>query len=247
MCRAVLADLHLGQGTGDFQRFEALTRWLAEQAPTEIIFVGDVFRALVGFPRFWTQEIRRALEALAALRERGIRVIWVEGNRDFFLEHRAMDPYRDRWVMAYGFACGGRRFLVEHGDLINRQDRLYRFWRRISKSRLTFWGAQLLPRPLALALMSNTERTLAQTNFTYRRGLPEEELRRAARDHFAAGVDVVLWGHFHKPWSFREGGKEAHVVPGWIDEGTVWVVDENGQLAVANLLTAGGVSATTLS
>ena len=228
--RAVLADLHFGQAPGDLERFLASMEEIRGSHPDEVVFLGDLFRALVGFPRFWDRRVRRGLEALARLREGGARVVLVEGNREFFLDVRDLDPFRDSAGPTHSFVAGGRRFLLEHGDLINRRDRAYRFWRAISKSGPARVWARLLPRRIAQRIVFGTETRLARTNFTYRMELPEDELRAAARRHFEAGVDVVLWGHFHRPWSMVEGGREAHVVAGWLETGTVVWIGDDGAL-----------------
>src|SRR5664280_2733603 len=84
--RAVLADLHVGQVPGDLDRFLATVAGLERRGAGEVVFLGDLFRALVGFSRFWDATVRRGLEELAALRRTGVRVVMVEGNRDFFLD-----------------------------------------------------------------------------------------------------------------------------------------------------------------
>jgi UDP-2,3-diacylglucosamine hydrolase len=228
--RAVLADLHVGQTPGDLERFLASMDEVRRRRPDEVVFLGDVFRALVGFSRFWDEGVRRGLEELASLRRGGARVVLVEGNRDFFLDAADLDPYRDATAAVHSFVAGGRRFLLEHGDLINRRDRSYRFWRAVSKSGPARLCARLLPRRVAQRLVLGTESRLAQTNFTYRKALPEEDLRSEARRHFDAGVDVVLWGHFHRAWSLVDGARQAHVVPGWAETGTVVWIGGDGRL-----------------
>ncbi|HUK11790.1 MAG TPA: metallophosphoesterase [Thermoanaerobaculaceae bacterium] len=229
MLRAVLADLHVGQVPGDLDRFVAAVETLRGRGAGEVVFLGDLFRALVGFSRFWDDTVRAGLEAVAALRRDGARVVLVEGNRDFFLDAPALDPYRDAAGTAHSFTAGGRRFLLEHGDLLNHRDRAYRFWRAVSKSGPARVWARLLPKGLARRIVLGTESRLKETNFTYRRELPLDDLESAARRHFAAGVDVVLWGHFHRAWSMREGSREARVVPGWMETGTVvWIGDDGG-------------------
>jgi len=228
--RAVLADLHVGQVEGDLERFLASLREVQRRGPDEVVFLGDVFRALVGYSRFWDPVVRRGLEELAALRAAGVRVVLVEGNRDFFLDAAELDPFRDASGTVHSFVAGGRRFLLEHGDLINRSDRSYRFWRAVSKSGPARVWARLLPRRVAQRIVLGTESRLAQTNFSYRKELPQDDLTAAARRHFAAGVDVVLWGHFHRPWSLVEGRRQAHVVPGWAETGAVVWITRDGAL-----------------
>ena len=230
MLRAILADLHVGQGAGDAERFTAALDELDARGVDEVIFLGDVFRTLIGYPKFWDRPVEAGLTRIAALRRRGARVVMVEGNRDFFLDSPAMDDFRDLSGSVHSFSAGGRRFLLEHGDLVNSRDRAYRFWRAVSKSRVARAWARTLPASVARRIVARTERKLAATNFSYRRALPESDLARQARQHFAAGVDTVLWGHFHKPWSLREGRHEAHVVPAWGEFGTIVTIHDDGEL-----------------
>lgn len=230
MQRAVLADLHLGQHDGDLGRFAATVQQLAERRVDEVVFLGDLFRTLVGFPRFWNDGIRAGLGLLRGLRSAGVRVVLVEGNRDFYLDGKALEPFLDLATGAHSFVVAGRRFLLEHGDLVNRRDRSYRLWRMISKSNFARFFAGVLPGPLARRIVTNTEARLATTNFSYRRTLPVEDLVAAARRHFRAGVHVVLWGHFHDPWEFREGRCEAFVVPAWMGAGQVVWIGADGEV-----------------
>jgi len=232
MIRAVLADLHLGQREDRFGRFLATVEDLRRGGAEEVIFLGDLFRTLIGFPKFWDELTQRGLEELRRLREAGIRVVLVEGNRDFFLDAGEMDPFRDLCGAVHSFAAGGRRFLLEHGDLVNRSDRSYRAWRAVSKSPAARLWARTLPLALARGIVRRTEARLAKTNFSYRRELPVDDLTAASRRHFAAGVDVVLWGHFHRPWRLEENGREAWVVPAWLESGAVVWIGEGGEISV---------------
>lgn len=196
------------------------------------MLLGDTFKALVGFSRFWDESIRAGLAELAALRDSGVRVVMVEGNRDFFLDAEELSPFRDRCGLAHSFAAGGRRFLCEHGDTINRRDHFYLFWRSISKSRLARGWAQMLPRRLAQLIVHGTEAQLAQTNFRHRKVLPQNLLETGARAHFASGVDVVFWGHFHRSWRFVESGREAIILPAWLSSRAVAWVDASGEVTI---------------
>jgi UDP-2,3-diacylglucosamine hydrolase len=230
MLRAVLADLHLNSVPGDLERFASVLRATRERGAHEVVLLGDLFRTLVGFPHFWDDAIRHGLEELRAARDCGVRVVLIEGNRDFFLDAPALGAFLDKTGPVHSFTAGGRRFLLEHGDLVNRRDRAYRMWRAISKSRTARLWARLLPAFVALRIVTGTEARLAQTNFSYRRALPEEDLAAAAHRHFRAGVDVVLWGHFHRGWQLASGTREARVLPSWEETGTVAWIDEQGRI-----------------
>lgn len=228
--RAILADLHLGYSTGDLDRFSHHMARVRARGAHEVVFLGDLFRALVGLPRFWDATVEAGLAELASLRRAGCRVVILEGNREFFLDSRHLDPYRDRSGLAHSFTAGGRRFLLEHGDLLNRRDRQYLFWRSLSKGKAARLCAHILPRFLARRIVTGTERQLAKTNFTYRTKLPVALMETGARRHFRAGVDVVLWGHFHRGWHFRDGTGEAFVVPAWQETETILWIDDDGTI-----------------
>lgn len=233
MLRAVLADLHLGERPDDVERFRRVADEALRRGVGELVLLGDIFRALVGFPHFWDETVRAGLAELHRLRRRGVRVVLVEGNRDFFLDVPSLAEYRDAATACHSFSVGGRRFLLEHGDLVNVRDWRYRVWRRLAKSGAARLWARLLPGSLARRVVSGTERRLARTNFDYRTRIPEERLARTAEVHFAAGVHVVLWGHFHHPWTHGDGRRLAAVVPAFGDYGVViWVNGESGDLTV---------------
>ncbi len=231
MLRAVVADLHLGERPGDLDRLRAVIDEVIRRGVGELVLLGDVFRALVGLPHFWDQTVRAGLEELARLRRAGARVVLVEGNRDFFLDDPALDDFRDVAATCHSFQAGGRRFLIEHGDLVNVRDWRYLAWRRLAKSEVARVWARLLPARLARRIVTTTEARLAKTNFSYRSRVPEDRLQLVAEAHFAAGVHVVLWGHFHHPWCFASGTRLAAVVPAFAAyRAVVWVLGDTGEI-----------------
>lgn len=183
----------------------------------EVIYLGDVCQYLIGLSKLWTDSVRELLSAWERLRSRGLRIVVVEGNRDFFLDGREMAPYLDLAARRYEFFAGGARFRLEHGDRVNRRDYQYRFWAGVSKCGPARIGARLLPGGLAVWIVQTMESRLAKTNRKFRYRKPVDDLVREARAAWAEGVDVLLWGHFHTPWICSQEGRVAMVVPAWLD------------------------------
>jgi UDP-2,3-diacylglucosamine hydrolase len=212
---AVIADSHLGGPGGDASELCAQLDALPDQGVDFLVLLGDIFHVWVGSRRFETAEVRKVLPHLRALRERGVRVDYVEGNRDFFL---AGSPYADAFdhiALETSFEVGGQKILAVHGDGLNERDRQYRFWRWLSKSPPSRFLILNLPGPLARRAVHSTERHLAQTNFRHRKRLPEAAIRRYGERRLAEGYDQLLVGHFHESHTYDLPHGRVRLLDAW--------------------------------
>lgn len=215
MTVALVADSHLGGPGGNGDELVAQLRGLAEAGCQRLVLLGDIFHVWVGSLEFETPEVRKVVPELRRLRQQGIRVEYVEGNRDFFL---AGSPYADAFD-AIGtetsFEAGGRRYLCVHGDGLNDQDRQYLFWRWLSKSAPVRRLVLGLPGVVAQRMIHSTEAKLAQTNFKHRTEIPRGPICAYAERRLAEGYDALLLGHFHEPHLYPVEGGEVRLVDAW--------------------------------
>jgi UDP-2,3-diacylglucosamine pyrophosphatase LpxH len=221
MSVALIADAHLGGPGGPAGPLVAQLQALPAQGCRRLVILGDLFQAWVGFPRFETAEVAAVTAALRGLRERGIEIDYIEGNRDFFL---AGSPYAaafDRIGSEASFTVAGVRYLAVHGDGLNDRDWKYLFWRRLSKSAPIRFLVRNVPRRLAHRMVHSTERRLSQTNFKHRAAVPEQAIRRFAEHRLAEGHDVLLLGHFHEPRVFQVAGGEVRLLDAWFNSRAV--------------------------
>lgn len=215
MSVALIADAHLSGPGGPAGPLVAQLEALPAQGCRRLVLMGDLFQAWVGFRSFETPDVAAVVAALRKLREQGVRVEYVEGNRDFFL---AGSPYAgafDRIALETSFEVGGVRYLAVHGDGLNDKDWKYRFWRWLSKSAPVRLAVGGIPRRLAHRLVHSTEQRLSQTNFKHRVNLPEAAIRGYAERRLAEGHDVLLLGHFHEPRVWRVAGGEVRLLDAW--------------------------------
>ncbi len=226
----MIADAHVGQKRGDAEEMAALVRTARDREVAEIVYLGDAFQYLIGMEKFWTPSVRTVLDAWDEVRSRGVRIVLIEGNRDFFLDDPDIAERRDWSGLVYEFSAGSRKFRCVHGDRVNQRDVNYRFWCAVSKSRFSRMWARLLPRSLARRIVSGMERRLARTNRRFRYVKPVEALQVTADRAWSEGVDVVLWGHFHTAWETQRGERRAIVVPAWLEKRTVVTVEPDGRL-----------------
>ena len=221
---AVIADAHLGGPGGSGEDLAEQLGALDPDRCARVLFLGDLFHLWIGSRRFETPEIRLLAAAMRDLRRRGIRVSYVEGNRDFFLADGAYADLFDDCGPELGFDVRGVRYLAVHGDGLNPRDWRYRCWRRLSKNavsrRLTFG----LPRAVGRRLVASTERGLARTNLEHKARVPGAVIRRYAARRLREGVDVLLLGHFHAARRWTVGDGEVRIADAWFqDRKLLWL------------------------
>lgn len=226
--RLIIADSHVGQGADDAAVMSALVRRAVDADVAEIVYLGDAFQYLIGMSKFWTPALLEVIESWRAARRDGVRIVVLEGNRDFFLDEPELAAEIDWSGRRYDFIAGGRTYRLDHGDLVNRRDFQYRFWSKISKSWMARIWARLLPRSLAIAIVRHMEAHLATTNRKFRYVKPIEDLRRNAESAWEDGVDVLFWGHFHTHWECLNGERLAMIIPAWLEERTGVLVHADG-------------------
>ena len=214
----VVADAHLGGPGGGGEDLADQLRALQPARCGRVLFLGDLFHLWIGSRRFETAEVRRLAPVIRDLRRRGIRVSYVEGNRDFFLAGGEYDDLFDDCGREIRFEAGGAKYLAVHGDGLNRRDWRYRCWRRLSKNAVSRWLAFRLPSGIGRRLATSTERGLSATNLEHKKRIPERAIRRYAARRLAEGHDVLLLGHFHAARRWPVGGGEVRIANAWYDD-----------------------------
>lgn len=229
MSVALLADAHIGGPGGSAAELVAQLAALPDRGCTRLVLLGDLFQTWIGSRKFETPDVPPVVEALAALRRVGIRVDYIEGNRDFYI---AGSPYAhafDSIGRELAFEAAGSRYLAVHGDGLNDRDRQYLFWRWLSKSapvRALILGT---PRRFARRLVTRTEARLSRTNFKHKREIPERVIRDYAERRLTDGHDVLLLGHFHEERRWRVSGGRVWLLEAWYTSRRIeWLGDGPG-------------------
>lgn len=211
---ALLADAHLGGPGGSGDDLTVQIEALDGDGCERLVVLGDLFHVWVGYRRYETEEVRRLLPALQALRSRGVEVHYIEGNRDFYLAGGDYDSCFDSIGLEYAFSLGGVRYLAVHGDGLNDRDWRYRFWRRASKNPLTRALLKSLPL-LGKRFLSTTDQRLSKTNFEHKKQIPVAVIQRYGERRLANGHDVLLLGHFHEHRRWQVAGGEVRLLDAW--------------------------------
>lgn len=229
MTTLFISDLHLDETRP--QIVELFERFLADEArrADALYILGDLFEAWIGDDDDASLPARVA-SALKALKDSGVPVYFIAGNRDFLLG----EDYARRAGMAIledGTVVDlhGTPTLLLHGDTLCTDDAAYLAFRK--QVRDPAWQRQFLAQPLAArrafaqqARNASREHT-SQSTMTIMDVNPHA-VEAALRD---ARVTRMIHGHTHRPAVHDlelDGELAQRIVLGdWYEQGSVLRVD----------------------
>jgi len=220
----VIGDSHIGLGEGSEKKVSAWLDRLVALKPRALYLNGDLFHYLIAHPKFRTSSVDKVMSKFREVRDRGIAIHYVEGNRDFFLKGSFVEDAVTDIELEYAVNAGGQKYLITHGDTINDRDYAYRFWRRASKNPLTKLGVNLIPKTIARKFVDSVEARLARSNFKHKSQLPVELMHAFGRKRAREGVTHVVFGHFHEK-VVMPGETTIMILPPWYETGEAMVID----------------------
>ncbi len=202
-----LSDIHLK--TAEERNSQILLRFfrfLAESdlasRPSHLFLVGDIFDLWVGSHRYFVRRFEPLIAALRSLRELGIEIHFFEGNHDLHLH--------DFWQGEMGFhvhtdaryfQLAGKMVRIEHGDLINPEDKGYLFLRRFLRTSLMKTLALNLPALVVKTIGERASRASRDYTSTAKE-LPHDNMVAMVRRHAETAFlqkpfDLIISGHVH--------------------------------------------------
>ncbi|MET4569943.1 UDP-2,3-diacylglucosamine diphosphatase [Rhodanobacter soli] len=233
MATLLIADLHLDpsrpQITDLFEHYLASDEVRHADA---LYILGDLVEAWVGDDDDAELPARIAA-ATRAVRDAGVPVYFMVGNRDFLLG-QAFAARAGLTLLDDGTVhdIHGRRTLLMHGDVLCTDDIAYQAVRR--QVRTPEWQAQILAMPLQAR---RTFAAKAREDSKAHTGNTMESIMDVNADAVAetmrkAGVTRLIHGHTHRPavHDFQLDGAPAQriVLGDWYEQGSVLRVDADG-------------------
>ena len=226
----LIADLHLDPArphiTALFERYLAGDE--VRQADA-LYILGDLVEAWIGDDDD-AELPQRIATATRAVRDAGVPVYFMVGNRDFMLGQRFAEragfTLLDDGVV---HDIDGRPTLLMHGDVLCTDDVAYQAVRR--QVRTPEWQAQILAMPLearrAFAAKAR-EDSKAHTGST-KESIMDVNADAVVDTMRKVGVTRLIHGHTHRPavHRFELDGKPAErvVLGDWYEQGSVLRVD----------------------
>jgi UDP-2,3-diacylglucosamine hydrolase len=225
----VIGDSHIGLSAGSETPILAWLDRLVALQPRALYLNGDLFHYLIADPKFYTSSVEKVFARFREMRDGGIPIHYVEGNRDFFLRGSFAERAVSDIAMEYAVQAGDRKYLILHGDMINDRDLPYRFWRFASKNPLSRLALKLVPKTIARKVVDQVEQHLSETNFKHKTRLPTERMEAYGRTRGSEGFTHVVFGHFHHKLVLP-GPTTVTVLPAWHETGEAMTISpETGE------------------
>ena len=222
----VIGDSHIGLADGAEKDVIAWIDRLEKLAPKALYLNGDLFHYFIAHRKFYTPAVGKVFDRFRALRDAGVPVHYVEGNRDFFLKGSFAEDAVTDVALEYEIDAGAKKYLIVHGDMINDRDWKYRFWRRASKNAMAKFALNFIPGRTARSFVDDMEKRLAKSNFKHKSVLPVDLMESYGRKRAKAdGVTDVILGHFHEKKTIPAGPATVTILPPWYETGEAMAID----------------------
>jgi UDP-2,3-diacylglucosamine hydrolase len=238
-----VSDIHLVSPTEEktlvFNRFlRSIREGTGLSRATHLFLVGDIFDLWVADHRYFAEKFSETVAEIRKLIEAGIKVYYFEGNHDlhlgrFWHDQVGVNVHTD----ASDFEIDGLKVRVEHGDLINPDDKGYLFLRGLLRSKPMTKLAHSLPSSL-VRMIGERASSASRTYTSTAKELPKEKIRGLIRTHaeriFARDpFDLIITGHVHveDDHSFSIRGKKpvrSVNLGSWFERPKAFVLDTDG-------------------
>jgi len=217
-----ISDIHLGSDTDSVSK-DRISRLLTffqqvEKDGDYLFIVGDLFDFWFEYKTAIPNDHFDILYALKTLLNKGIKIILLRGNHDFWIGNFFTDtlqiPVYDDYIE---ITLQNKRCHISHGDGIAKNDKGYRFLKRILRHPLNIRLFSLLHPDFGHKLANFSSRMSREHR-------PDLDIRDDYLDHarllFENNIDIVVFGHTHVPKIVQENNHVYLNTGDWINEFT---------------------------
>lgn len=233
------SDFHLGSPSYHESRLreERIVSWLdyIKKDATELYLMGDVFDFWFEYKHAIPRGYVRFLGKLAELSDQGIKITFFKGNHDMWMfdylkEELGASIVSEELIIERN----GKLFFLHHGDGLGPGDKMYKFLKKIFRSKLCQWlFARLHPNfGIAIARKWSSYSRIASGEKEHFEGENKEWLAVYATEYLNVQkannervIDYFIFGHRHLPLSISIENSLYLNLGEWINYNTFVVYD----------------------
>jgi UDP-2,3-diacylglucosamine hydrolase len=216
-----VSDLHLRAERPDLtQRFADFLAATAAAGVDALFILGDLFEYWIGDDDLADPFNAQVCTSLRGLTDRGTRVFFIAGNRDFLIgEGFAAASGIHLLADSLKVGAGGAPTLLMHGDTVCTDDLPYQEFRRMVRGRK--WQADFLARPLAerRAEVESLRRRSAEAMQGKTAAIMDANPDAIRQVLTASNCTRLIHGHTHRPGheqiQLASGSAERWVLSDW--------------------------------
>ena len=234
----IFSDAHLGAHSPDLEELKkkkiAEICVLVKKDGDRLIILGDLFDFWFEYKFTAPKEHYQVLFMLSELLKQGIKIDYVSGNHDFW-----MDDFFEKQMgiklhrNALDFEYDGKKIHLIHGDGLAKDDSGYRFLKKIFRNRFNIWLYRKLPPDWAYALAGKisgkSRRQTSQRDVQF-----ISDYRQYAQAKLKFGSNIVVIAHLHIP-AIEQIDKGTYINSGDFIEHFSYVKIEHGQVSLLSL------------
>ena len=233
----IVTDSHLDESIAPAKEFVEMLLQL-ENSHT-VVFLGDLFKIWLAPQKFWTELHRETMTGFQHLRDRGINIVFLAGNREMLLPRKLTDkwkkiiPFTHLSHGDFFLSWGGKRYGFIHGDTINYNDSQYLRWKALTHNIIFETFFRVIPGALARWIAGWIETMLVKTNQEYKVRYPAKEIQEFA-ESVLTEVDHYFVGHFHLDLEIKVEGSSGvlRIVPDWLSKRKILKLNIKGEREV---------------
>lgn len=199
----IFSDAHLGSGPPEKEviKREKIAKLfeLVKEDGDRLIILGDLFDFWFEYKQAMPKDQFPVLYMLYDLIQKGIKVDYVSGNHDFWMDsffeaQLHMPIHRDFLDIEYAI----HKMHLIHGDGLSPSDKGYHFLKKVLRNRLNIWLYRQLPPDFAISLAKKVSGSSRE--YTARRDHHFKlDYENYAEKKLNEGFDFVAIGHLHLP------------------------------------------------
>lgn len=228
--RYIIADAHMGAESPvreELKRRQLFTFFKQVQKEgAHLIICGDLVDFWFEYRSVIPRQHFHLLSALADLLDAGIRVDYLAGNHDFwldsFLRHElGIAVHDDELELEHR----DRRLFLLHGDGLLKTDHFYRLLKRILRNPRHIFLYKWLHPDLGIPLAHFFSRWSRDSALRNEKPYTDTDYRAFARQKIESGIDMVVLGHTHIA-ARQKMGSGWYLNPGaWMQTFSYLVID----------------------